>query len=65
MTAALISTIIGYLVQYGPAGVQVFQGLINGFKQLTAKGKVPTDDELKALALRIMANHNALPPPTV
>lgn len=65
MSAALISTIIGYMIQYGPAGVQIVEGLIAGVKQLTAGGAVPTDDQLKALALQIMAAHNALPPPSV
>jgi len=65
MSATLIAEILGYLVAYGPSAVQVLNGIMDAYKTLTASGKVPTDDELKAMALGIMAAHSALPKPTV
>lgn len=64
MSAALVEQILGYLVAYGPSAVSIINGIVDGYNTLTANGKVPTDDELKAIALGIMAAHNALPKPT-
>ena len=63
MSAALIASLVGYLVEYGPAGYKIVSELISGVRNLQKDGHVPTDDELKALTDRIMAQHNALPPP--
>lgn len=65
MNAALIAQLVGYLVQYGPAGYQVVSSLISGVKKLSANGTTtPTDAELKALVDRIQAQHDSLPKPT-
>ena len=63
MTIALITSIIGYIVQYGPTGYKIVSELIDGVRNLQKDGHVPTDDELKALADRIQLQHDQLPPP--
>ena len=65
MTAALATSILTYLIQYGPVAVQVIEGIVAGVKDLTTGGAKPTDAQIQAMALGIMAAHNALPKPSV
>lgn len=64
MNVALAGQIIGFLIQYGPAGIDAVNQIIQGVKKLTADGtRTPTDEELQQLADRIVAQHAALPKP--
>lgn len=63
MSAALITSIVGYLIQYGPTGYTIVSELIDGVRDLQKDGAVPTDEQLKALSDRILAQHAALPKP--
>lgn len=63
MTAALATTILSYLLQYGLPAISVLEQLIVAAKQLLAKGR-PTPEEIHAAALDIEAMHDALPKPT-
>jgi hypothetical protein len=63
MTIALATTIVGYLIEYGPTGYKIVTELIDGVRNLSADGHVPTDEELAALTQRIVDQHNNLPVP--
>lgn len=63
MTIALATTIVGYLIEYGPAGYKIVSELIDGVRNLTKDGHVPTDEELAALTQRIVDQHESLPAP--
>lgn len=63
MTEALALQILGYVVTYGPTAEQVIMGLIKGVQTLQAGGATVTDDQLRAMALGLLAAHNALPVP--
>lgn len=62
MNPLLIAELINYLALV-PQAVSVVQGVIGAVEKLTEGGRVPTQEDLAALADQVRADFEALPKP--